>query len=185
MLFLALSVGFVSATFTTFCLLFSKKYHSSWSSDAALGPQKIHKSYVPHIGGLAWYSWFLFASFVVSQTQRFGDMPHLPMWLALSVLPVASSGFLEDVFKNVTTKIRLLSSIVTGGIFIALFDYAISELGISYLDGLLAIVVVSNLVTLLSIATMINSINIIDGLNGLSMNCLERWHGAFLWVESR
>lgn len=170
MLFLALLVGFVATTFTTFCLLFSKKYHLSWSSDTALGPQKIHKSYVPRIGGLAWYSGFLFASFVVSQTQSFDDMPHLPMWLALSVLPVASAGFLEDVFKNVTPKIRLLSSIVTGGIFIALFDYSISELGIAYLDDLLAIVVVSNLVTVLSIATMINSINIIDGLNGLALS---------------
>ena len=89
--------------------------------------------------------------------------------ILISCLPAFISGLCVDFTNLITPKTRLFASIVSGILFISLFDIKITNVGISFIDYSLGLEYLSIFVTVLSIAILIQAYNIIDGLNGLAI----------------
>ena len=70
--------------------------------------------------------------------------------------------------KKVSVATRLFATIFSGVLVWAITGVSIHRLGVSWVDSLLAIQVISVVFTAFAIGGIANSINIIDGLNGLA-----------------
>ena len=149
-----------------FCMLIlvTRDYHAQFTSDGHEGPQKVHKRQVPRIGGLALMVSLLTATFL----QDKGNFS-LQYLILISVMPVFLTGFVEDLTKNVSPLLRLIAAVLTGVLFLWMTDFRISRTNIEFLDQILDFAPIAAGLTLLSIAALINGINLIDGLNGLSL----------------
>lgn len=168
-LLLALGIGFA------LCVLnvVTERWHGRYSLDAdTRGIQKVHKRSVPRTGGLA-----LFASVVaVAACGEFetGSMPGgqeartTMCMLLVAAVPAFLSGVVEDLTKAVSPRTRLYSIVASACLAAWLLAAPLSRLDIWGLDSLLAIVPVSVAITALAVAGVTNSINIIDGFNGVA-----------------
>ena len=126
------------------------------------GVQKFHIEPVARIGGLGIFVGFSVALFLLE------DRSGLLFKIWLSSLPVFIVGLYEDLSARVTPFIRLLSAFLSIVIVFMWLDVGIFSLGFEAVDYVLSnYVIVSLLFTLLVVGGAINSLNIIDGFNGL------------------
>ena len=159
-----MGLTFIASVGVCFLILATRNVHSDVSSDYFEGPQKIHHHNVPRIGGIALLCSIAILSFAEPKEQLLFNGQ-----LFIIVLPVFFAGLLEDLTKNISPHIRLLAAILTGVLFLFLTDYRIDRTNIVFLDDLLAFGPLAAFLTMLSIATVVNGVNIVDGLNGLSL----------------
>jgi len=126
------------------------------------GVQKFHIEPVARIGGLGIFiAWFV-AMFLS------GDQFDLIFKIWLSSLPVFVVGLYEDLSARVSPLIRLLSAFLSIAIAFFWLDTGISSLGFEWVDYVLTdYAIISFLFTLLVVGGAVNSLNIIDGFNGL------------------
>ena len=90
------------------------------------------------------------------------------MWLILSAMPIFVIGLAEDLGYDMTPKVRLIASTISGIVAILFFKVWLSKLGIPGFDVLLLFTPVAILFTIFSTVGVVNAFNLIDGLNGLS-----------------
>jgi len=133
--------------------------------DTFEGPQKFHVFPTPRVGGLAIVlsviiSAIFFYYFVFYKTEIF--------YILLSAIPITVAGLVEDIVKKVTVKIRLFAAFISVIIGILLLNIVIISIDIPFFDNLFQIRVFAYIFTILAISGVANSINIIDGYNGLS-----------------
>lgn len=137
------------------------------------GPQQLHSGYVPRLGGIACFAGLL-AGYMLSdfeiQAVFFG--------LLIAVVPVFLIGLTEDITALIAPKIRLVVAVLTGLIFIMVTGISITRVNVDQFDWLLQISWISFFVTVLAITTLTNAVNIIDGLNGLSIGTCIIMAGA-------
>jgi UDP-N-acetylmuramyl pentapeptide phosphotransferase/UDP-N-acetylglucosamine-1-phosphate transferase len=88
--------------------------------------------------------------------------------LLLAGLPALCAGLVEDLSKRVTVLIRLLATMLSGGLAFWWLGAAIVRIDVSLVDALLAYGLVSLLFTMMAVGGLANAVNIIDGYNGLS-----------------
>lgn len=127
------------------------------------GPQNIHQGAVPRIGGLAIFLGFLAGVLLFEKNAQ----ALIPLMLIMA-LPVFLAGFVEDLTGVVSPNVRLLCSMITGGLFCWLTGYKITNVDYDLVNMVLAVPAVSVLLTSIAIATLANAVNIVDGLNGLA-----------------
>ena len=162
--FIALACSF----FTTLWLVHYHHVHAHMSHDHELdGPQKFHETPVPRIGGIGIAAGLVgfFGLALFKEHQRMDDISHL---LAASCLAFGA-GIAEDLTKRVSPLVRLIFTAlaaIASGLFIA--GAAINRLDIIGLDYLIHFTTISFIFTAFSVAGIANSVNIIDGFNGLS-----------------
>jgi UDP-GlcNAc:undecaprenyl-phosphate/decaprenyl-phosphate GlcNAc-1-phosphate transferase len=126
------------------------------------GVQKFHVDPVARIGGLGVFVGFSVALFLLE------DQSGLLFKIWLSSLPVFVVGLYEDLSARVSPLIRLLSAFLSIMIVFFWLDIGISSLGFEWVDYILTdYVIISFLFTLLVVGGAVNSLNIIDGFNGL------------------
>ncbi len=131
------------------------------------GVQKVHTRSVPRVGGVGVFLGM--SAGLISRAYGEQIVSVFGALLTLSALPVFCVGFVEDLIKKVSIAIRLLltilSTVIAGVIMGAwlpsLQMFAIDHLMISY--PIIAIVV-----TCFAVTGVVNSVNIIDGYNGIS-----------------
>jgi UDP-N-acetylmuramyl pentapeptide phosphotransferase/UDP-N-acetylglucosamine-1-phosphate transferase len=162
-----------AASFTASALIvLTEKWHEKLSSDSDMrGVQKFHKRPVPRIGGIALITG-LFAA-IMFGVQQWTDIPpknHAGalMTLLLAALPAFAAGLLEDLTKKVSVGSRLLATVASALVACLLLDAYLPRLDIWGIDALLRMVPVAIMVTAFAVAGMANSVNIIDGFNGLA-----------------
>ena len=97
------------------------------------------------------------------------DTSSLILVLCVSALPVFIGGFGEDTGFDVTPKMRLLLSFVSAAVAGILLGAWISRTGVPFIDSMLGITVISIMFTMLMAGGICHSINLVDGLNGLSI----------------
>lgn len=85
------------------------------------------------------------------------------VYIALSAIPVFMVGFYEDLKSNISPKIRLAIISIGAIICIILMDSVIYDIGIIKFPYWIAV-----LFTIFAVTGVCNSINIIDGFNGLA-----------------
>lgn len=124
-------------------------------------PRKIHKKPMPYFGGLAIYVAIISCMFVY--------MPHSRTNIAVIVgaTIIVLTGIVDDMF-GMNAKLKLLMQIIAaavaiyGGVKIHFITNPLSETGISLLRNL------TIPITLFWIVGITNTINLIDGLDGLA-----------------
>ena len=86
----------------------------------------------------------------------------------ISVTPIFLTGLWEDFSKNVSSWLRLLASFVSACFIVLYFGHLITGSGIYFVDLIADWLSIWNIITIIAVVTLINSLNIIDGFNGLA-----------------
>lgn len=151
-------------------LVLTRGFHLSLTGDSDLvAVQKVHGVPVPRIGGVAVLgslAVFAIAAEVLGKETGVANGP-LPMLLACS-LPAFVSGLVEDVTKAVAPTVRLVMTMVSASLGYFLLAASVAKTGVPFIDHLLQFGFIALPVTLVAVAGVSNSINLIDGYNGLA-----------------
>lgn len=126
--------------------------------------QSSHRVPTPRIGGLG-----LLAFVALGFILRDNETSHLVLLLCVSAIPVFIGGFGEDTGFDVTPKTRLALSFVSAFIAGYLFDAWIARSGVFFFDSVLSISFVAIVFTMLMSGGICHALNLVDGLNGLSL----------------
>lgn len=178
---LLLICSFLSAFVVTLLVVRSAGRHAHLSGDTdQFQPQKFHARVVPRIGGVGIVTGVVVAGGVALYREEEGWR----MLLALigSGLIAFLAGLVEDFTKRVTPTQRLVATIVAAGVAVWVADALIVRTGIPGLDNLLLVAGVPLALTLFAVAGVANSVNIIDGFNGLASMCVAIMLAAVAYV---
>ena len=134
------------------------------------GPQKFHSAPVPRVGGIGIFLGLV--AVVMALWLRQSDLALPATLLMLCALPAFGSGLLEDLTKTQSPRRRLFFTAVSAGLAVWLMDGAITRTDIPGLDWIVSLDFGAALVTIFVVAGVANSVNIIDGFNGLASMCV-------------
>jgi UDP-N-acetylmuramyl pentapeptide phosphotransferase/UDP-N-acetylglucosamine-1-phosphate transferase len=159
----AVGAGFVASLAFCILLVLTKSWHGSLSMDANEGIQKFHSTPTPRIGGVA-----IVAALCVAWLNAPAELKSLVEIFLLAGLPSFIFGLAEDITKKVSVLQRLLATMASGLLAWLLTDYSLTRVDVWGIDYLLTFTIVSVLFTSFAVGGVANSINIIDGFNGLA-----------------
>ena len=176
-----LLAAFAASLCVTLLIVRSAKLHAHLTLDHDVaGPQKFHASPVPRIGGVGIVLGLLASSLMLWWQDR-GSA--IAAWTLLACsLPAFGAGLIEDLTKRVSPRVRLLAVVVSALLAAWAIRAAIVLTDIPGLDWLVATAAGSLLVTTFAVAGIANSINIIDGFNGLASMCVVIMLTALAYV---
>ena len=133
------------------------------------GPQKFHAAPVPRVGGIG-----IFAGAMAGAAVLWLRQPQLGVSAALFLacaLPAFGSGLTEDLTKTQSPRRRLFFTAVSATVAVLAMDAVINRTSIPGLDWLVSFQLGAAVVTVFVVAGVANSLNIIDGFNGLASMC--------------
>lgn len=151
----------------------TERWHGRYSFDLDLkGVQKVHKNVVPRTGGIA----MLCGVLAVPLLARFDYFPSLLQAetrtviykLLVAATPAFLAGVIEDLTKSVSVKARLCSILASAILAAWLLGAYLPRLDIWGLDTMLGLVPVSLMITAFAVVGVTNSINMVDGFNGVA-----------------
>lgn len=181
---LSLVLSFLISLFITLMLVRYAHLHQHLSADSYLnGVQKFHARPVPRIGGLAILIGFIFSA--AQLRQNYFAISNAILLLAACSLPAFLSGFVEDLTKCVTPRIRLLCTMGAALAAYYALGIHINRLDIAPLYGLFSYPLLVIILTVLAVAGLANAINIIDGFNGLASMVALMMFGSLAYVAFR
>jgi len=127
-----------------------------------VGVQKFHSTPTPRIAGIP-----IFVSFFIG--LWFVDSLELSyVVLLLASLPVFFGGLMEDITAKISPIKRMVAMLISIVVLFLMGDISINFLGYEWIDYYLSNnLILSLLFTMLVVGGVVNSINIIDGYNGL------------------
>ena len=176
-----LITAFVLALLATLLIVRSSTMHSHLTSDHDLsGPQKFHARVVPRIGGVGIALGLVGAVAVMQVAQGLEAAP--AVMLLLCSAPAFFAGLMEDLTKRVSPRARLIATAISAVAAMVLLDAAIRHTAIPGLDWVAATTFGSAVLTVLAVTGIANSVNIIDGFNGLASMCVVIMLGAVAYV---
>ena len=143
------------------------------------GPQKFHAQPVPRIGGVGIFVGLTGATLSMA---LLGPSAQLAALVLVCGVPAFAAGLLEDLTKRVRPAWRLLATALSALFAIALLGASINYTSIPGLDTLVAFPAGAALITVFAVAGIANSVNIIDGFNGLASMCVVIMLSALAYV---
>ena len=158
-------------------LIATQRWHGRFSLDGLDGVQKLHEKPTPRIGGIAIAAGLLAAWFSANPAQRQVLGPML-----LAGIPALLFGLAEDISKRVGVLPRLLATMGSGAVAWYLTGVAMQDTGFPPLDWLLQYLPFAVLFTAFAVGGVANSVNIIDGFNGLAAGAVAIMLGALGWM---
>jgi UDP-N-acetylmuramyl pentapeptide phosphotransferase/UDP-N-acetylglucosamine-1-phosphate transferase len=167
---LILLVAFGVSLGLTLLVVRAAKGHAHFFNDHDLsGPQKFHARPVPRVGGVGIVAGVLIAGTLVLWRDRAVGAQALTL-LACG-LPAFLAGLTEDLTKRVSPRRRLFFTAVSAALAVWFADAVIERTAIPGLDWIVSFSIGAALVTVFVVAGVANSLNIIDGFNGLASMC--------------
>ena len=167
---LILMFAFVVSLGVTLWLVRGAKVNGHRYHDHDLsGPQKFHSTPVPRVGGIG-----IFAGVVAAVGLMALRQPSIALsatLLMLCAIPAFGSGLTEDLTKTQSPRRRLFFTAVSAALAALLMDAVIDRTELPGLDWIVSFRAGAALVTVFVVAGVANSINIIDGFNGLASMC--------------
>ncbi|MBX3601732.1 MAG: glycosyltransferase family 4 protein [Rubrivivax sp.] len=177
-----LFVAFFASLMLTLLVVRLSKVHGHLSLDHdTSGPQKFHARPVPRIGGLGIYIGLL----VAAGTMVFTSPDPAGRWafaLLACGLPAFAAGLIEDVTKRVSPGKRLAATAFSALLAVWVLGAAITRTDIPGLEWVVGFALGSTLLTVFAVAGIANSVNIIDGFNGLASMCVVIMLTALAYV---
>lgn len=162
--FIALAASFI----TCLALVLTQKWHGSFSMDSSSGVQKVHSTPTPRIGGIG-IAIGVCAGFAASSHGIAAAEKRMILGAILMAgIPAFIFGLLEDLTKKISVKIRLLATMASGVLGWGITGTSLTHVDIPGVDYLLSFTIISVIFTAIAVGGVANSINIIDGLNGLT-----------------
>jgi UDP-GlcNAc:undecaprenyl-phosphate/decaprenyl-phosphate GlcNAc-1-phosphate transferase len=159
-------------------------FHANWSYDPVkTGPQKFHSAPTPRIGGLAVMAGLFVSGAVLLAIERSASSEQFG-YLLLASLPAFAGGITEDVTKNVGVLTRLLLTMLAAALGVWLLGAVIPRLDIPGFDTLLKWTPFAIAFTMFAVGGVANSINIIDGYNGLAAGHAVIVLATMAWVSA-
>lgn len=155
--------GFASALALAMLVVATTTWHGRYSLDSHDGIQKLHTLPTPRVGGIPIALSLVLVLPWLSVAER---ALHVPILCA--GIPAFLFGTAEDLTKRVGVIPRLLATMASGLLACVLTGISLTRVDIFGFDALLAWAPVSMLFTAFAIGGIANSINIVDGLNGLA-----------------
>jgi UDP-N-acetylmuramyl pentapeptide phosphotransferase/UDP-N-acetylglucosamine-1-phosphate transferase len=144
------------------------------------GPQKFHGRPVPRVGGIGIFGGLLAAQLVLLAGQRDAALDGLVLLACGSI--AFAAGLVEDLTKRVSPGKRLLATAVSALLAAWWLGTLITRTDIPGLDWLVSFGAGSVLLTVIGVAGIANSVNIIDGFNGLASMCVVIMLAALAYV---
>ena len=135
-----------------------------WAMDLPKAPKKFHQKSTLRVGGIGIFAGFLIPS-VMPGTVGISTFE----CFLVAMVPVFVAGFIEDLSGKVPAMIRLIASFSSGILLCYFTGSIIVSVDIGWFDEFLQERWVAILFSTVAIASMMNAINIIDGLNGLAI----------------
>lgn len=161
-------IALVTSFSTCLLLVLTKKWHGSISMDHNNGVQKVHTGLTPRIGGIG-IAIGVFTGFAASNPGiEAVEKRAILSAILLAGMPAFIFGLLEDLTKKVSVKIRLLATMASGVLGWIITGISLTHVNIPGIDFLLSFTIISVIFTSIAVGGVANSINIIDGLNGLT-----------------
>lgn len=150
------------------------------------GPQKFHSKPVPRIGGLGIVLGAA-AGLVLFGLNTTKAVGHPQVWqtgwvLLVCGLPAFGAGIIEDLTKKVSPGKRLLATALSGLLAAWALGALIRDTATPGIDLLVSTTIGAYAFTLLVVAGIANSVNIIDGFNGLASMCVVIMMSAVAYV---
>ncbi len=153
--------------------------HLSLDHDV-LGPQKFHAKPVPRVGGLGIVGGLVAGTLLLMWLHP--PSGRMAWMLMVCSAPAFGAGVIEDLTKRVSAGKRLLATAVAAALAFWVLDAAITRSDIPGLDVLLSVTAGAFPITILAVAGIANSVNIIDGFNGLASMCVVIMMAALAYV---
>jgi UDP-N-acetylmuramyl pentapeptide phosphotransferase/UDP-N-acetylglucosamine-1-phosphate transferase len=176
-----LFLAFIVSAVVTFFVVRSARRHARFSADADMsGPQKFHARPVPRIGGVGIVVGLVVA-LVASRLLRGGPMA-VGLLLLGTAAPAFLGGFAEDLTKTQSPRRRLFFTAVSAVLAAWVLGAVITRTDIPGIDWLVTFLPLAWLLTIFAVAGVANSINIIDGFNGLAAMCVVMMLGSIAYV---
>jgi len=144
-------------------LVLTNRWHGALTMDHMEGVQKFHSVPTPRIGGVP-----IVLGLVVAWGKAPDDIKSIITPILFAGFPAFIFGVLEDITKRVGVMQRLLATMASGLLAWWITDYSLTRVDVWGLDWLLSFTLVSVLFTAFAVGGVANSINIIDGFNGLA-----------------
>ncbi|MGE6212907.1 MraY family glycosyltransferase [Comamonas aquatica] len=162
------TVAFFASCVTCLLLVLTQKWHGSFSMDSSSGVQKVHTTPTPRIGGIG-IAIGVFAGFAASSHGIAATEKRIILSsILLAGIPAFIFGLLEDLTKKISVKVRLFATMASGVLGWGITGTALTHVDIPGIDFLLGFTIISVIFTAIAVGGVANSINIIDGLNGLT-----------------
>jgi UDP-N-acetylmuramyl pentapeptide phosphotransferase/UDP-N-acetylglucosamine-1-phosphate transferase len=173
--------AFVCAAAVTLGVIASSHRHGHWSADHDLsGPQKMHSTVVSRVGGLG-----IFGGIVAGTAALLWREPAVAreaLWVLACTLPAFLSGLWEDFTKAVSPRRRLLAIALSGLLGVVLVHLSFGPTGWPAFDELVSSSGVGAVAAVFVVTGVANSVNIIDGLNGLASMCVALMMVALAYI---
>jgi len=171
-----------------YLIIRSERVHGRFSNDAtAAGPQKFHAVPTPRIGGVA-IAAALAASVLALEALDWlnAASAYGLTLLVLSAIPAFAGGFGEDITRKVGVLARLMLTFAAGVFASILVGATLDRLDMPGLDILLQLWPAFAIAfTAFAVGGIANSINIIDGYNGLAGGYAVIVLAALAWVAGQ
>ena len=159
----ALIVGALATFLICQLIVLTQHLHSRHTMDTVHGIQKVHVMPTPRVGGLAIVVGLTIAWYFASGPIRQMIGPVL-----IASIPAFVSGTVEDISKRGSVSERLFATIASGLIAWLLTGISVRSVDVWGIDTLLSFAPISIVLTAIAVGGVANSINIIDGVNGLA-----------------
>jgi UDP-N-acetylmuramyl pentapeptide phosphotransferase/UDP-N-acetylglucosamine-1-phosphate transferase len=155
--------AWIASLIASLVIVLTTKWHGRFSLDGLSGVQKFHVTPTPRIGGVA----LVIGLLVGWQLSSDGTRELLGLILVAG-LPAFCFGLAEDLTKRVSVRARLFATMASGVLGWLLLGASITHVGVPGLDALLSVAPFAVLFTAFAVGGVANSVNIIDGFNGLA-----------------
>jgi len=159
----ALIVGALTTFLICQLIVLTQHLHSQHTMDTVHGIQKVHVLPTPRVGGIAIIIGLMVAWYFAS-----GPMRQLMGPVLIASVPAFVSGTVEDISKRGSVAERLLATIASGLIAWLLTGISVRSVDVWGIDTLLSFAPLAIALTAIAVGGVANSINIIDGVNGLA-----------------
>jgi UDP-N-acetylmuramyl pentapeptide phosphotransferase/UDP-N-acetylglucosamine-1-phosphate transferase len=181
---LILLASFGAALLATLGVIASAGWHSHWSHDHDLsGPQKMHAVAVPRVGGVGILAGIVAGVGATAWTEP--ALAHAALLFLACLAPAFLSGLWEDFTKAISPRRRMVALALSGVLGVVLLDGAILRTGFVPLDHLLlahGLAWTGIAGAIFGVTGVSNSVNIIDGMNGLASGCVALMSCALAWI---
>ncbi|MGH8278474.1 MAG: MraY family glycosyltransferase [Gammaproteobacteria bacterium] len=131
------------------------------------GPQQVHTGMVPRFGGVGTFAGILVAGVLLFWIHK-PVQPGIVLIMLVVALPAFASGVAEDLTKRIPAWARLVCTLFSAALGVALLGALVTRVGVPALDNGLSFWPVAFVFTLFAVAGLAHATNIIDGFNGLS-----------------
>ena len=175
-------VAFLVSAVVALLLVRSAKMHAAHTADRDFSkPQKFHAVPVPRVGGVALLIGLAAGIGTIAFVDSTTDAARA-LHLLGCALPAFLAGLLHDITESWTPRGRLLATALSALLAYFVLDAAIRYTGIPGVDWVVSFGIGSLLATMFTVAGIANSMNIIDGMNGLASMCAAIMFAAIAYV---